>query len=171
MFGRTNSKQDNKVFPNRDLLCYLVLFFVSILSASITDEVSAKTLIEISNINKTSASLIHKIKVVEKPGVIMTITAYNAGDPQQTDDRPCESATGDDICELLRQGINTCALNSVPLRSIIKVKGLGECIVLDRTSSKYKNRVDWAMKLEEKDRAIKFGRQNLEVSIIYQPND
>ena len=101
----------------------------------------------------------------------MMVTAYNAGDVNQTDDDPCKSATGDDICELLEQGINVCAINSLPFYSILEVDKMGECVVLDRTNSRYKNRVDWAMKLSEKDRAIKFGKQKLEIKVKYNPND
>lgn len=98
-------------------------------------------------------------------GVIRQITAYNAGDPAQTDSTPCDGAGGN-ICEALDRGEKICAANFVPLGSWLRIENFGDCQVLDRMSKKYPNRVDIAMRLDEKERAIKFGRQNLLVEIL-----
>lgn len=94
------------------------------------------------------------------------VTAYNAGIPNQTDASPCISASGDNICKLLAQGEKICATNYVPLGTKLYIENYGECIVLDRMNSRFQNRVDIAMQAHEYERAVKFGKQNLEVSII-----
>ena len=94
------------------------------------------------------------------------ISAYNAGDITQCSGNPCISASGDNICELLNRGINVCAANWVSLGTKIEVEGLGKCIVLDRTAKKFSHCVDWAMKKDEKQRALEFGRRNLRVWVI-----
>jgi len=97
---------------------------------------------------------------------IREITAYNAGDPYQCDNTPCISASGDDICMLLTQGINICAANWVPFGTILEIKELGECVVLDRMNSRTPERIDWAMRAHEKTKAINFGLRHLAVKII-----
>lgn len=125
---------------------------------------------EVALINTSQANLIHKLKVEESnepelAGKIMPVSAYNAGDPAQCNGDPCISATGDNICLLLEQGINVCALNDIPFYTILEVEEMGECVVLDRTSTKFSGRVDWAMKKDEYDRAVKFGVKNLIIKI------
>ncbi|RKZ11041.1 hypothetical protein DRQ25_00850 [Candidatus Fermentibacteria bacterium] len=95
---------------------------------------------------------------------IREVTAYNVGDVAQTDDTPCIGAWGDDLCEMLDWGIKVCASNSFAKGTHLNIKHYGECIVLDRMNSRYTNRIDIAMKLTEKERAIKFGLQKLEVT-------
>lgn len=107
------------------------------------------------------------IKLIEiKPETtIREVTAYNAGVEAQTDDTPCIGASGDDICQLLEEGKNICAANFVPLGSLLYIEKIGECLVLDRMAEKFKNRVDVAMRSGEIERALKFGKQNLAVSL------
>lgn len=93
------------------------------------------------------------------------ISAYNAGDPSQTDNSPCIGASGVDICNLLDHGICVYAANFVPLGTYLDIEG-ESCQVLDRMNSKYNNRVDKAMKLSEKDAAIKFGIKKKVVRVI-----
>jgi 3D (Asp-Asp-Asp) domain-containing protein len=98
-----------------------------------------------------------------KTGVIREVTAYTAGDPYTTDDTPCISASGDNICELLAKGQLICAANFVDLGTKLYVDNYGECTVLDRLNSRYTNRVDVAMQAHEKQRALNFGLQRLYV--------
>ena len=112
---------------------------------------------------------IEVIEVVSE--TIREVTAYNVGDPNQTDDTPCISAYSKvDLCEEVAKGTNVCAGNFVPLGTHLQITASNgwefECVVWDRMASKYANRVDIAMSLEEKDRAIKFGLQNLTVRIL-----
>jgi len=121
---------------------------------------------EINLINETKVFVPRVEKtIVKEIGKIREVSAYNAGDENQCDEDPCISASGDNVCELLEQGINVCAFNGVPFYTILKVDSLGECVVLDRTSTKYAGRVDWAMKKDEKAKAIKFGIKKLNIII------
>jgi 3D (Asp-Asp-Asp) domain-containing protein len=97
---------------------------------------------------------------------IRVVTAYNAGDPRQTDDTPCISANGENICKALAKGKKRCAANFVPLGSRLYVEKIGVCLVTDRTNKRYRNRVDIAMQRDEYHKARRFGRQKLTVKII-----
>ena len=97
---------------------------------------------------------------------IRVVTAYNTGDPAQTDDTPCISASGEDICKALAKGKKRCAANFVPLGSHLYVEKIGVCMVTDRTNKRYRNRVDIAMQKHEYHKARRFGRQKLTVKII-----
>ena len=109
------------------------------------------------------------LKVVKQTdvskGVVRKVTAYNVGDPKQTKLRPCIGASGDNLCNLIKRGVNVCATNFVPLGSKLHVDKFGECIVLDKTNARFGNRVDLAMKKSEYDRAVKFGVQRLNVTV------
>jgi 3D (Asp-Asp-Asp) domain-containing protein len=97
---------------------------------------------------------------------IRVVTAYNAGDPRQTDDTPCIAANGENICKALAKGKKRCAANFVPLGSHLHVDKVGVCLVTDRTNKRYRNRVDIAMQKNEYRKARKFGRQKLIVKVI-----
>ena len=115
-----------------------------------------------------SGFLIHKNQqYIVKSETIRTVTAYNAGDPSQTDDTPCISANGENICAALAEGQKRCAANFVPLGSRLYVDKIGVCLVTDRTNKRYRNRVDIAMQKSEYHKALRFGRQKLHVKIIH----
>ena len=76
---------------------------------------------------------------------VRNVTAYNVGDPEQTHSRPCIGASGDNLCNLVKKGVNVCAANLVPLGSKLYVDTVGECTVLDRMNVRFGNRVDVAM--------------------------
>ena len=97
---------------------------------------------------------------------IRVVTAYNAGDSRQTDETPCISASGENICKALAKGKKRCAANFVPLGSRLYVEKIGVCLVTDRTNKRYRNRVDIAMQRDEYHKARRFGRQKLTVKII-----
>ena len=52
-------------------------------------------------------------RYVVESETIRVVTAYNAGDPAQTDDSPCISASGEDLCAALELGQKRCAANFV----------------------------------------------------------
>ena len=111
--------------------------------------------------------LIHKNQqYFVKSETIRVVTAYNAGDPRQTDDTPCISANGENLCSALIKGKKRCAANFVPLGSRIHVEKIGVCLVTDRTNKRYRNRVDIAMQREDLHKARQFGRQKLRVKIL-----
>ncbi len=99
------------------------------------------------------------------------VTAYNVGDVSQSDNSPCNSANGEDICRALDLGYTRCGANFVPFGTKLIVSGIGECLVTDRMNERYPNDVDIAMKLSEKQKARDFGVQYLEVSILYEVNE
>jgi 3D (Asp-Asp-Asp) domain-containing protein len=114
-----------------------------------------------------SSLLIHNNQqFIVKSETIRIVTAYNAGDPSQTDDTPCISANGENLCEALAKGRKRCAANFVPLNSRLYVDKIGVCLVTDRTNKRYRNRVDIAMQKSEYYKALQFGRQKLHVKII-----
>jgi len=80
---------------------------------------------------------------------IRRVTAYNVGDPFQTDGSPCIGAG-----------------HFVPLNTYLYIQNYGICRVADRMNRRFKNRVDIAMETHQKDKAIKFGVQNLAVSVL-----
>ncbi len=98
-------------------------------------------------------------------GTIREVTAYNAGDINQTDSSPCISANGENVCLALELGYKRCAANFVPLGTDLIIQHFGECKVTDRMNSRFPNRVDIAMRLDEYERAVKFGKQKLLVTI------
>lgn len=93
------------------------------------------------------------------------ITAYNVGVVAQTDNTPCIGASGDNLCDLVEQGINICAANFVPLGTNLEIEGIGICKVLDRMNARYTSRVDIAMGPDEITEAREFGLQLREVGI------
>jgi 3D (Asp-Asp-Asp) domain-containing protein len=99
-------------------------------------------------------------------GTIRFVTAYNVGDPGQCDDTPCISANNENICDALDKGLLRCAANFVPLGTLLRVDKVGVCTVTDRMNRKYRNRVDIAMKLVDKRKALRFGKQKLYVEVI-----
>lgn len=127
----------------------------------------------LSGYNSAHADPIDSPLLIEKQSryivrseTIRVVTAYNAGDPAQTDDSPCISASGENICKALEKGKKRCAANFVPLGSSLYVDKIGVCLVTDRTNKRYRNRVDIAMQKNEYQKARRFGRQKLTVKII-----
>ena len=94
------------------------------------------------------------------------ISAYNVGDPFQTDDSPCTAANGENICLALELGYKRCAANFVPFGTLLEIEGYGRCIVTDRMSSRFQNHVDIAYKKTEKKEALQFGRRKLVVKVL-----
>ena len=97
---------------------------------------------------------------------IRIVTAYNAGDPGQNHGDPCISASGENLCKALSTGKKRCAANFVPLGTKLHIERYGIFVVTDRTNSRYRNRVDIAMKLNEIHKAKQFGKQKLNVKIL-----
>jgi 3D (Asp-Asp-Asp) domain-containing protein len=132
----------------------LVLIFLSV-SAGVSADHDTSTL----RFGKTP-------KIQVRSETIRIVTAYNVGDPRQTDNTPCISANGENICKALAKGKKRCAANFVPLGTRLHVEKVGVCLVTDRTNKRYRNRVDIAMKKNEYPKARQFGRQKLKVKIL-----
>ena len=97
---------------------------------------------------------------------IMRVTAYNVGDPFQTDASPCIGAGHENLCHALVRGEKVCAANFVPLNTYLHIQNYGICRVTDRMNRRFKNRVDIAMTPQQKDAAVNFGVQELAVSVL-----
>lgn len=95
------------------------------------------------------------------PAGVRTVTAYTLR-PEETDDSPCIGAYNDDLCEISKT-VQVCASNEFKRGTKLKV-GDVECIVMDKTSPRYKNRVDLVK--SNLGEALLFGRQKLEVAVI-----
>jgi 3D (Asp-Asp-Asp) domain-containing protein len=94
------------------------------------------------------------------------VTAYNVGDPDQNYGDPCESANGEDICAALDTGSKRCAANFVPFGTLLYIAHYGVCTVTDRMNKRYTDRVDIAMKKNEKKKALRFGLKRLKVTVL-----
>ena len=101
---------------------------------------------------------------------IREVSAYNVGDENQCDGDPCIGASNKNLCELLEKGVQVCAANFLPFGTQIRLTGSdgwqSECVIEDRMNSRYPDRIDSALKLNEKDRAKQWGVQKLLVEII-----
>lgn len=118
---------------------------------------------KIKNTNQTENKKLFNDSVSE---IIREVTAYNVGDPKQNQGDPCISANGENICVALDLGFKRCAANFVPFGTQLYIDNYGVCTVTDRMNGRYKNRVDIAMKMTEKDKALQFGLKNLKVTIL-----
>lgn len=124
---------------------------------------------EVKEVDRIEQVEINQPEIVSQ--TIREVTAYNVGDPNQTDETPCIGAYSKvNLCEEVKKGVGVCACNSVPLGTRLLIENdFGwsfECIVWDRMNSRYTNRVDIAMDISEKDRALNFGTQNLIVKVL-----
>ncbi|MFA6100302.1 MAG: hypothetical protein WC750_05565 [Patescibacteria group bacterium] len=94
-------------------------------------------------------------------------TAYSS-DVGQTDDSPCQTATGYDVCEnYARYGAaNTIASNFLPLHTVVKIPELyGDelFVVRDRMNDRFYNRLDLWM--PTKSQAVRFGVKYIKVEV------
>lgn len=94
------------------------------------------------------------------------VTAYNVGDPDQNWGDPCQSANGENICAALDSGSKRCAANFVPFGTVLRIAHYGICTVTDRMNRRYADRVDIAMKKDEKKKALRFGLRRLPVTVV-----
>lgn len=96
-------------------------------------------------------------------GTVREVSAYTST-VAQTDATPCISADGTNICVRYAAGEGICATNAYPFGTVLKVEGLGTCVVADRMNARYRSRVDWYFG-QDTPRAIEFGIQNLHVEV------
>jgi len=105
----------------------------------------------------------------DKPAKIIrvsthAITAYNS-EPGQTDDSPCITANGFNVCEHGEE--DTIAANFLPFGAKVQIPDLfGERIfvVRDRMNKRYTSRIDiW---MQDKNDAIQFGIKVAKIQVI-----
>jgi len=149
-------------------LC-LIMLPASILNLTAKRATAGINSLEWHNIIFTKTPVLTISKEVNKKqyeGTIREISAYNVGDINQCYGNPCQSANGENICLAVASNYSRCAANFVPFGTRLLIEHYGECLVTDRMNSRYPQRVDIAMRLDEKERALKFGIQKRKVSII-----
>ncbi|MDD5438321.1 MAG: hypothetical protein PHC70_04200 [Patescibacteria group bacterium] len=94
-------------------------------------------------------------------------TAYSS-DVNQTDNSPCETATGYDVCQsyALYGATNTIASNFLPLHTVVKIPELyGDelFVVRDRMNDRFYNRVDvW---MPTRGQAVRYGVKYIKLEI------
>lgn len=93
-----------------------------------------------------------------------TLTAYNS-DPAQTDDSPCITANGFNVCEHGEE--DTIAANFLKFGTKVRIPELyGDKIftVRDRMNQRYNNRIDVWMK--DRTDAVKFGVKVAKIEVV-----
>jgi len=124
-----------------------------------TNEIKEPPKVEPQYQNRLPLARDKKIKKV----YTMTVTAYSS-DPAQTDDTPCITASGYDVCE---NGVeNIVAANFLPLGSYVRMPEVfGDRVfrVEDRMNARYHYRLDvW---MTDKERAKMFGIRKLRIEV------
>src|SRR6056297_1692576 len=120
-----------------------ILGFVSYITAPSPDY-SSSSVVQVPRTQET-----------QEPVPVYSVSAYNLGDVNQTDDSPCIGAWGDNLCSLLAIGKQTCANNHYPKGTILDIEGYGTCVVMDRMNSRYgKYDVDIAFPKDQKQEAL-----------------
>ncbi len=107
--------------------------------------------------------------------VLREVTAYTSRF-EETDDTPCESADGSDICRRYADGEDLCAANFVPFGTVL---GIGTdddgspsftCTVADRTSEAQGETVDLYMGTGRNlGTALEWGRKTEFVTVFSKP--
>lgn len=92
-----------------------------------------------------------------------TFTAYSL-EVSQTDGNPCVGASNHNLC--VCKEIKTCASRDLPLHTLINIKGIGKCEILDRMNIRYKGTGNIDILMDSREEALKFGRQKLEYYIV-----
>lgn len=99
-------------------------------------------------------------------GKKVTVTMYTSR-AKETDDSPCISANGKDICKLLKEGVQTCASNDYKFGTKLHIEGLGECVVMDRMNRRYTGtgRIDWYKGMDLRG-ALNHGHPTLTITVL-----
>jgi 3D (Asp-Asp-Asp) domain-containing protein len=152
---------------------FLVIIILELIfpQVSLAQNIEAKTMNNIENIPPVQIVQINnpEIKLPENgnrlPGYKTSLiaTAYNSL-PSQTDNSPCMTASGFNLCEHNEE--NIIATNFLPIGTHIKIPGLyGDKIfrVEDRMHSKYYKQIDiW---FKDYDDAVRFGAKWVEIEV------
>lgn len=148
------------------IFCFEFLLFPAPTIASQIEEIADNSQNQAEQVISTqfNGKLPESAEVDIKFSKHFIITAYNS-EAGQTDDSPCITANGFNVCE---NGIeDTIAANFLPFGSKVKIPGLfGDrvFIVRDRMNKRFSNRVDvWMI---EKPAAIKFGVKVAKIEVL-----
>jgi 3D (Asp-Asp-Asp) domain-containing protein len=102
-------------------------------------------------------------KTAPKKVITVTVTAYSST-PDQTDDTPCITANGYNLCK--NNKMNIIAANFLPFGTKVKIPGVfgdQEFSVQDRMNKRFSQRMDiW---MPTRKAALAFGIQTLQVEV------
>lgn len=104
------------------------------------------------------------VKSIQEDWTEFVITAYTCGDPTQNTTNTL--ATGFNTTKTRVANIPIVASDDIPLYTIIEIEDMGAFIVLDRMSVSGSQNGKIDILFEDKDEAVKFGRQTLNVRIL-----
>jgi len=157
-----NKKIKTKEERTEVIIKWIILFIIATGGYNIIKDFSVIDPINIISINYPKKEV--KIAVISN---IKRVSAYNVGIIAQNDSTPCFGARGHNLCEMLEQGINICACNSLELWTEIEIEGYGKCIVLDRMNSRYTNgEIDIAFPEDQIQEAKNWGIKYRDIKII-----
>ena len=115
-------------------------------------------LTELRNLITSSIIIVHQTPIVkeeleEEPEneVLIREISFFTSTPEQADSSPCISASGVDICLGYLEFETFCATNEFPFGTILWIGGgvASNCTVVDRTNSRYNNRIDYYFGFDE----------------------
>lgn len=147
------------------ILVFILLFEFSLIpnpALANFPEFGAQAQENAENLNRLPENKDRELKVIRTS--YHTMTAYNS-EPGQTDDTPCITANGFNVCE---HGIeDTVAANFLKFGTKIRMPELfGDrvFVVRDRMNKRYSDRVDiWML---NKADALKFGKKYVKIEVV-----
>lgn len=168
-----NGKKTNRFPWFAALIVLTAIAAFLLLSAPSVGKVPDRPLESVPTVISPSLGSNGGVETLPQPSIAptwRTVTAYTS-DEEQTDSTPCLSADGSNICARYEDGETLCAANFVPFGTLLMLDNSdvpdGEdaivCVVADRLSSRYPNRVDIYMGMDT-ERAIEFGVRTMYVS-------
>jgi len=152
------TKYEKNMFVAKIILAHALLFLVIICFYEGNNSVNKA---EARNYYNYDYAPEPKPKINAKRIGTRTVTAYNSVH-WQTDSTPCIGAYNNNICEMYKKGLTVVATNEFPNGTKLFIKGIGMCVVADKTNSRYKYRIDLYMG-DDVQKAREFGRKNLYV--------
>jgi len=148
-------------------LIFILLFEFSLPSSALANNDNGKSF---SNLVSAKEEVLNRLPVNEdrvlqvKRTGYHPMTAYNS-EPGQTDDTPCITANGFDVCKHGKE--DTIAANFLKFGTKVRIPELfGDrvFIVRDRMNSRYTDRIDiWMV---NKSDALKFGKRVAKIEIV-----
>lgn len=157
----TKSDRELRILDNerRRVFTFIFWYFILTVIVFLTSFVVASMVYlpsDVSDNTQKTADVVMTTPPVRE-GKLMTVSHYSSS-VDETDDTPCISADGSDICKLYAQGQNICASNKHPFGTKLYVAWHGECIVHDRMNARFSgtNSIDWYMG-NDKKAAIRAG--------------
>lgn len=122
-------------------------------------------LTKVGSVDLCSLNEISCGKSIEK----VVVSAYNSV-KDQTDNTPCISSNGDNICKRYMKGDLICASNAFDLGTWLFIPGYGLCEVADRMNKRYDRRVDVFFN-KNIGAALKWGIKRIDIEVYEYAED